>query len=178
MGQPIRDFNDLEKLCCFYYFSLFLGLITSCCSGKWALTHSPPPPLKELFGEDQRLDLKDGRNWAQYGHSYDDYLIGWWCSIVGLVSFILPYQFKGDVKGPLLFERKGNRLARVVYLLWGEGLLQGCSMLHPVVVVTLLWIGESFKVTVLHGCVGACTFAHRNPILEYCSLWHCSFHSW
>ena len=28
----------------FYYFSLFLGLITGCCSGKWALTHWPPPP--------------------------------------------------------------------------------------------------------------------------------------
>ena len=30
----------------FYYFSLFLGLITGCCSGKWALTHWHPPPLR------------------------------------------------------------------------------------------------------------------------------------
>ena len=28
----------------FYYFSLFLGLITCCCSGKWALTHWAFPP--------------------------------------------------------------------------------------------------------------------------------------
>ena len=32
----------------FYYFSLFLGLITGCCSGKWALTHCTPPPLHAL----------------------------------------------------------------------------------------------------------------------------------
>ena len=81
----------------FYYFSLFLGLITGCCSGKWALTHWPPPPsthpspppLKELFREDQGLDLKDSRNWAQYGHSSDDYLIGWWCSIYCWPSLLI-----------------------------------------------------------------------------------------
>ena len=35
----------LKNFAGFYYVSLFLGLITSCCSGKWALTHCPPPPL-------------------------------------------------------------------------------------------------------------------------------------
>ena len=34
----------LKNFAGFYYVSLFLGLITSCCSGKWALTHCPPPP--------------------------------------------------------------------------------------------------------------------------------------
>lgn len=33
----------LENHAGFYYFSLFLDLITSCCSGKWVLTHCPPP---------------------------------------------------------------------------------------------------------------------------------------
>ena len=33
----------LKNFAGFYYVSLFLGLITSCCSGKWALTHCPPP---------------------------------------------------------------------------------------------------------------------------------------
>ena len=126
-GTTNQGLNGLEKSCCFYYFSLFLGLITSCCSGKWALTHCNPPrplPLKNLFGEDQRPDLKDGRNWAQYGHSSDDYLIGWGCSIYCWPS-LLHYQFKGDVKGPILFEKRCNRLARVVYLLWGEGTVTG-----------------------------------------------------
>ena len=80
-GTTNQGLNDREKSCCFYYFNLFLGLITSCCSGKWALTHCPTPPaptLKELFGEDQRLDLKDGRNCTQYVQF-----------IVGLVSFII-----------------------------------------------------------------------------------------
>ena len=51
--------------------------------------HPSPPPLKELFGEDQWLDLKDSRNWAQYGHSSDDYLIGWWCSIYCWPSLLI-----------------------------------------------------------------------------------------
>ena len=121
----------LKNFAGFYYVSLFLGLITSCCSGKWAPTHCPPPsahpsppPLKELFGEDQWLDLKDSRNWAQYGHSSDDYLIGWWCSIYCWPS-LLHYQFKGDVKGRMLFEKRCNRLAGVVYLFWGEGTVTG-----------------------------------------------------
>ena len=34
----------LKNFAGFYYVSLFLGLITSWCSGKWAPTHCPPPP--------------------------------------------------------------------------------------------------------------------------------------
>ena len=33
----------LKNFAGFYYVSLFLGLITSCCSGKWAFTHCPHP---------------------------------------------------------------------------------------------------------------------------------------
>ena len=38
---------------------------------------------------------------------------------------LLHYQFKGDVKGPMLFEKGVNRLAGVVHLLWGEGTVTG-----------------------------------------------------
>ena len=41
----------LKNFAGFYYVSLFLGLITSCCSGKWALTHCPPPsPERAIRG--------------------------------------------------------------------------------------------------------------------------------
>ena len=139
--------------------------------------HPSPPPLKDLFREDQWLDLKDSRNWAQYGHSSDDYLIGWWCSIYCWPSLLI-INSKGMQKD-LCCLRKGVTDFLEWSIFSGErGLLQACSKFHPVVVITLLWIGKSFKVTVLHKCVGVCTFARRNPILEYCSLWHCSFHSW
>ena len=72
-----------------------------------SLPHPPAPTLKELFGEDQRLDLKDGRNCTQYVQF-----------IVGLVSFII------NSKG-MLFEKRVNRLAGVVHLLWGEGTVTG-----------------------------------------------------
>ena len=162
-GTTNQGLNDLEKSCCFYYFSLFLGLITSCCSGKSALTHCPTPqplPWKSYSGRIKDLTWKT----AEIAPSMFNLLLA--------SSPSLSIQ-----RGCCL--RKGLTDWLEWSIFYGErGLLQACSKLHPVVVITLLWIGKSFKVTVLHECVGVCTFARRNPILEYCSLWHCSFHSW
>lgn len=92
-GTTNQGLNGLEKSCCFYYFSLFLGLITSCCSGKWALTHCNPPhpfPWKIYSGR-----IKD-QTWktAEIEPSMATVLMiisldGDVQFIVGLVSFII-----------------------------------------------------------------------------------------
>lgn len=160
----------LKNFAGFYYVSLFLGLISSCCSGKWALTHCPPPHTPNpLLWKSYLGRIKD-RTWktAEIEPSMATVLMiisldGDVQFIVGLVSFIINY---------LCCLRKGVTDWLEWSIFYGErGLLQACCKLHPVVVITLLWIGKSFKITVLHECVGACTFAHCNPILEYCSLY-------
>ena len=131
----------IELVCpCQYWYQIQMDIPIMYITSLWILCRLQLPCIWSDYKPFSHLMVKIP---MKISFQFNVYITGWWCEAVGFVSFFLPCQLAGVVKGPSqLFEKSlGRRPWKYVWSFQGSG--RGCHNL-------LIW---PHAVTVIKPCI-------------------------